>query len=163
MVEAAESALPLNMSPKCSVVDFSESGYITNDDKVSGVGTDTNTMNAASRTNLQSGGGLVGERLSASVGHDVKIKRVVKGLVKRDRLKFVKVNKGGDGSGSGEGCITQNGLLFIQFPPPALDAVNRSMVHLAGYLALGRARVGQGMTHLGVIDAQLLWSLKWSK
>ena len=41
MVEAAESALPLNMSPKFSVVDFSESGYITNDDKVSGVGTDT--------------------------------------------------------------------------------------------------------------------------
>ena len=75
-------------------------------------------MNAAGGTNLQSGGGLVGERLSASVGHDVKIKRVVKGLVKRDRLKFVKVNKGGDGSGSGEGCITQNGLLFIQFPAP---------------------------------------------
>ena len=119
-------------------------------------------MNAVSRTNLQSSSGLVGERLSASVGHDVKIKRVVKGLVKRDRLKFVKVNKGGDGSGSGEGCITQNGLLFIQFPPPALDTTNHSTVHLAGYLALGRARVGQGMTHLGVIDAQLLWSLEWS-
>ena len=25
--EAAESALPLSLSPKCSVVDFSESGY----------------------------------------------------------------------------------------------------------------------------------------
>ena len=25
--DAAESALPLNLSPKCSVVDFSESGY----------------------------------------------------------------------------------------------------------------------------------------
>ena len=79
-------------------------------------------MRTAGRTNLQSSSGLVGERLSASVGHDVKIKRVVKGLVKRDRLKFVKVNKGGDGSGSGEGCTTQNDLLFIQFPPPALDA-----------------------------------------
>ena len=163
MVEAAESALPLNMSPKCSVVDFSESGYTRTTIKSAGWnGHDTTTMNAASRTNLQSSSGLVGERLSASVGHDVKIKRVVKGLVKRDRLKFVKVNKGGDGSGSGEGCITQNGLLFIQFPPSALDATNHSMVHLAGYLALGRARVVQGMTHLGVIDAQLLWSLKWS-
>ena len=74
-------------------------------------------MNAASGTNLQSGGGLVGERLSASVGHDVKIKRVVKGLVKRDRLKFVKANKGDDGSG-GERYIVQKGLLFIQFPAP---------------------------------------------
>ena len=56
MVEAAESALPLNMSPKCSVVDFSESGYITNDDKVSGVG--TNTTNAASRLTFKAAAAL---------------------------------------------------------------------------------------------------------
>ena len=29
MLDAAESVLPFNMSPKCSVVDFSESGYKT--------------------------------------------------------------------------------------------------------------------------------------
>ena len=27
MLDAAESVLPFSMSPKCSVVDFSESGY----------------------------------------------------------------------------------------------------------------------------------------
>lgn len=56
-----ESPVPLNLSPICSVVLFSESGY-------------GNEMSIRPRiepngTHLQGGGSLVGHGLAASVGH----------------------------------------------------------------------------------------------
>ena len=64
-MEPAESALPLNISPICSVVDFSESGCVRQVKRVSGhIG---HVLNDASH--LERGGGLVGEGLASSVRH----------------------------------------------------------------------------------------------
>ena len=64
-VDAAESDLPLSLSPKCSVVDFSESGcavsktrhHTTPDDQYEWY------------TYLEGSAHLVGETLAAGVGH----------------------------------------------------------------------------------------------
>lgn len=76
-VEAAESLLPLNLSPMCSVVDFSESGC---DRGASVRGAEQGRR--GSTAYLERGGGLVGEALAAGVGHgddrEVVVVRVVK-------------------------------------------------------------------------------------
>lgn len=69
--DPAESAFPLNLSPKCSVVDFSESGCETNHVSVA------HTARVREGTDLERGGSLVGEALAAGVGHDDDDKVVV--------------------------------------------------------------------------------------
>ena len=65
--DAAESDLPLSLSPKCSVVDFSESGYITPQRPVSMV---------------QDGDdGGVGRTFKAAVALSVKLWRPVSDIV----------------------------------------------------------------------------------
>ena len=67
-VDAAESDLPLSLSPKCSVVDFSESGYMT-----------PQPLSAWCKTGCD--GGNVERTFKAAVALSVKLWRPVSDIV----------------------------------------------------------------------------------
>ena len=69
-VDAAESALPLSLSPRCSVVDFSESGCTSTSS------TPRHTTIESTPTHLQLGLGLVTETLAEVVRHSEFVESV---------------------------------------------------------------------------------------